>query len=102
MADIWDGQTATVGILAYAYNTDGTAIRFFRTDGLAFPVGFGDEVLELVASKLDVVDTTPPPAGSCMTDLLLERQGWGDQVTGGACAEEVIIASVETLREALE
>jgi hypothetical protein len=37
MADVWDGGTATTGIVKWEFNTNKTAIRYTRTDGGPWP-----------------------------------------------------------------
>lgn len=72
MADVWDGGTATTGIIKTEFNTDHTAIRFSRTDLGGFPVtipqtltqGLIDalkkaiEDLERTAVTIDKIDAT--------------------------------------------
>ena len=72
MADVWDGGTATTGIIKYEFNTDKTAIRFSRTDlgpfppaiptvltaGLINALKVAAESLERVAGDVDKIDAT--------------------------------------------
>ena len=71
MADVWDGGTATTGIIKWEFNTDKTAIRFSRTDLGAFPLAIpgvltagliaalrvAAEELERTANSIDKIDT---------------------------------------------
>lgn len=85
MADVWDGGTATTGIIKYEFNTDKSAIRFSRTDAAAFPASIAQilindmiqflktaaEGLEKLAVELDKIDTSF--ASTCRNRAALYR-----------------------------